>query len=857
MKMQRIGCVCVVALAVVVSIRRECLAKPLSLVHDGRAEAVIVLAEKPTRAAQFAAFELQWHVKAMTGAELPIYRGESPLAGVRIHVGDGAEARARGLNQESFRPQEYAVQGGHDEILLVGKDLADFDEVTVDPDAWADGARNANWPGLWEERGTLHAVYDFLSDNCGVRWLAPTETGVWILERPTLAVSVRDVRRRPSFRYRDMDFNAFSHDKGISMFEGASSPAKDAGFDAWEALAFQDLHRRYPEAATYRAAKTRWMGLYFLRMRDGGEKSFGCHSMYHYFNLFWRPSPNPEAARHFAGKRPEYFAKGYGGEEPPQLCYTSTGLIDQVVKEGRDYFDHGGYSAEAMLNGSPRGYAWGEDYFAVEPMDNVSFCRCSDCQAFIELGKDHGAGAYKAKGAHSDYFFNFVNEVAKGIGETHPDKRVLALAYGSHSWPPKSIALASNVALQFCFMASGSPFDSLNFENELRLLRAWASDCRTTGRSLSLWTYNMNRQEANIYGNYYAFPDFQGHALAKLMSLYRKLGYDGMFYCGHYLDVDAYLAFRFMDRADSNVDDLLNEYFTIQFGPAARPMHRLYRELESVFVNPRNYPKEKGAPRMVAAWKYLGTAKRMARYEALLKEAEARAATDREKRNVELFELGILAPMRLGRAQYEEREAAALPSIAAPLVPAAAGDLGAVDWSKAVEMGTWRVGGGGREAARKLSGRAAHDGAYLYMELVDPCETRKLYASPMIACYDEWEFCIGSGREGPYHHYLIGPTGMIGARKREDNGVFVPLFDHGLRVVSDTSAPDRWVLRVAFPLKTIIPGGARTGDRIYLNALRVSSPAIGVQTPYSVDSWSPYATVLEMDRAGEILLEKP
>ena len=47
----------------------------LTLARDGQSAAAIILAEKPVKAAQFAAFELQLHIKAISGATLPILRG--------------------------------------------------------------------------------------------------------------------------------------------------------------------------------------------------------------------------------------------------------------------------------------------------------------------------------------------------------------------------------------------------------------------------------------------------------------------------------------------------------------------------------------------------------------------------------------------------------------------------------------------------------------------------------------------------------------------------------------------------------------------------------------------------------------
>jgi len=68
-------------------------ASALTLVRDGKPAATIILGEKPNRAAQFAAYELQWHVQQMTGATLPIVHENEPASGVRVLVGDSEATR--------------------------------------------------------------------------------------------------------------------------------------------------------------------------------------------------------------------------------------------------------------------------------------------------------------------------------------------------------------------------------------------------------------------------------------------------------------------------------------------------------------------------------------------------------------------------------------------------------------------------------------------------------------------------------------------------------------------------------------------------------------------------------------------
>jgi len=64
-------------------------AEPLTLVQDGQPTAAIVLAAEPTRAAQFAAAELQYHLRKMTGATVPMVT--DPRGGERRHPGAGPD----------------------------------------------------------------------------------------------------------------------------------------------------------------------------------------------------------------------------------------------------------------------------------------------------------------------------------------------------------------------------------------------------------------------------------------------------------------------------------------------------------------------------------------------------------------------------------------------------------------------------------------------------------------------------------------------------------------------------------------------------------------------------------------------
>lgn len=357
----------------------------LTLVETGAPKASIVLAQEPTRAAQLAARELQWHVEKITGAKLPIIDDKAPVTGMRILVGESAATQALGLKTADFKSQEYLVGLRPDTLLLMGCDKADigmvaywdrwdpgFDPAT-EPAIKEKGCAHYTFPGLYDERGTLNAVYDFLENYCGVRWYRPGPVGLSIEERNTLTVEGGDKRRSPGMRWIEIGLGCHTQ-----SYERLSSfwhlDAKDQkSWDECERLAWEPLQLRCKEkGGNYIEARRREGDLFLLRRRCGGEPYAACHSFDSYYLRFWEKRTEPEYAKLWVERRPSYFAWCAEGL-PPQLCYTNPDVLTQELEDADNFFDKGITLPWQNSKG---------DYFAVVPMDNSSYCLCQRCQAF-------------------------------------------------------------------------------------------------------------------------------------------------------------------------------------------------------------------------------------------------------------------------------------------------------------------------------------------------------------------------------------------------------------------------------------------------------------------------------------------
>ena len=110
-----------------------------ALVRDGRPQATIVLAAKPTPAAEFAAAELRHHVQRITGALLPMAMEGQEVRGPRILIGESTAARALGLRPSDLEPREYLIRFLPDALVLLGRDQPS------DPGAARAGPRAPEW----------------------------------------------------------------------------------------------------------------------------------------------------------------------------------------------------------------------------------------------------------------------------------------------------------------------------------------------------------------------------------------------------------------------------------------------------------------------------------------------------------------------------------------------------------------------------------------------------------------------------------------------------------------------------------------------------------------------------------------
>ena len=770
----------------------------LTLARDGKPAATIVTAQQPTRAAQFAAYELQWHLKQITGGDFRIASEDQPTDGVAILVGDSGRVQAMDIHPEPFAKQEYLIRFTPDAIVLAGRDKDDRGAVqyTHTPDQQALNT----WPGIWDEQGTMYAVYDFLERYCSVRWFNPTEFGTDCPKQPTLTVTGHSLRREPFMKYR---YAAYPASENYDRYTGLW-PSGSEGLQAWEAAAYPELHRQF-DGQKYTLAKRGWNTLFRMRHREGGEICPGNHSLYGYYRRFWAEEKGQEHL--FEGKHADWFAQGYEGR-PPQMCYTSRGLVEQVARDACEFFETGKSYPGAQAGG---------DCFCVEPMDNSQFCKCDHCRRWL-TDRDADSPMF-TNGRHSDYFFQFVNEVAKIVGKKHPEKHVVCLAYMTHGAPPERFRLEPNVLVQYCFACNRLNYDRVSYEHEIDLLKQWRREYPE--RTLYLWLYDTFPVEVANNGKFHCFPGFFAQAVGEQFNLFRQYDYRGAFHCGYGQEVEAYLTYRLMDDPTLDVNALLDEYFARLYGPAAEPMLAFYRTVEQAYGDPASYPESIATGKLEGhhhqteeiAWGYLGNGKRMAALARLIAAAKDAAQTPEQKQRVALFELGTWEYMKLGRERYLEhakaRYGGSSPVLRVPFAACGAmqGDTTQFDPAEALALTQWRSAIA-EPTRRNLTARLIQDGQYLHLRLEERGDPKSIRCTDDVVSGDYWHILVADRPGVPPRQLLVNTAGKLLSGEQSLS----------VRMRTETSAKTTAV-SLALPLQQI---GAVPGQTIYLNLIRRS-----------------------------------
>ena len=105
-------------------------ATPVTLVEDGRAEAVIVIPDmSPRRRADKAAKDLQEHIEKASGGRLPTAKSSEYEGDLVIFVGESEASRKAGFDAQGLGVEWFRIATGPQSLAIMGYDGETFETV--------------------------------------------------------------------------------------------------------------------------------------------------------------------------------------------------------------------------------------------------------------------------------------------------------------------------------------------------------------------------------------------------------------------------------------------------------------------------------------------------------------------------------------------------------------------------------------------------------------------------------------------------------------------------------------------------------------------------------------------------------
>ena len=282
------------------------------------AKSAIILPEKADRIKKYAAEELQYHLKLVTGKMIPI-QTKAGKEKTRFYVGIKAPSDKKKLLTEEAR-WEITSSGN---IYLYGEDL-----LVLDKKKQADIFSSFSHSRC----GTLYAVYDFLNNVLKIRHIEPGEKGIVYTKQNILTLPVSGNSWRSCLEFRGL------REGTMSMYR----------------IKKLDLPKEFEMTEKEHSEWVKNVRVWSKRQRLGSRQRIHYG---HAFTWWWKS---------YGKKYPQYFAMNRSGVRAPegpgdrmQLCMTNKEVIDRI------------YNAWKVRKGN---------CINLCPNDSTLFCLCPECK---------------------------------------------------------------------------------------------------------------------------------------------------------------------------------------------------------------------------------------------------------------------------------------------------------------------------------------------------------------------------------------------------------------------------------------------------------------------------------------------
>lgn len=387
------------------------------------------------------------------------------------------------------------------------------------------------------EQSLLHAVYYFLEQAFGVRWLWPGTSGEVTPSVESASWPVGRQVHGPSFLWR----------------------RQGTGGSFWREM---DVDLALRARMSIGPEIVRQQKQWHARMRMGGLHIADGHR--------WAQICPPQK---YGEDHPEYFALYNGerdcvyhnGKHRNQPCTTNPDVVTLVAEYILAQFEN-----RPELDG-----------FSLALNDGTGFCECQTCQEVDRWAGEvasHGQSEFDqtvmewapggSGGVITDRIMKFANDVAERVTQKYPDKLLLVHVYSVFRNPPKRVNLHPNIITQFASMSFSWAAEDIAEVERTHLLRLTEHsehvgfyDYLVNGangsmpRGYARTLHGVLREFHEIGGRYYATQPGMDFATA-------AMGY--------------YVLGRTLWDVTTEFEDIVDDFCRSGFGPAADIMKQYF-----------------------------------------------------------------------------------------------------------------------------------------------------------------------------------------------------------------------------------------------------------------------------------------
>jgi len=380
-----------VLLGLFLSVCTGARAEELKLVANGAAPAPIIIFKDAPPLTRQAADELALYIEKISGAKPQVIEGlPEPVPEHAIWVGYQPKLKELfpKVDFELKHPEEILIACDGKNLVIAGRDRWDPNCMTI--------TRPRGKPvSIQQEYGTCNAVYTFLQDNLGVRWLWPGELGEDIIKKDTIALAPFEFRYHPQWRYRSGLFAIYSR-------------------------------------AYRRGGKHDWIRFQRIVL-DSWELEVGGHGFGDWWDKYHTNHPD------YFALQPDGTRSGFPEPNRTKLCHANPAVWDQWIENVGEQLKENPF--KTVFNASPNdSYASGH-------------CVCTNCRAWDNpdgrMLSFHWKGLTQEYVSLTDRHITFANIVARKLKEKYPGKDyyVSMLAYGNWRPPPVKAVPDDNVLI--------------------------------------------------------------------------------------------------------------------------------------------------------------------------------------------------------------------------------------------------------------------------------------------------------------------------------------------------------------------------------------------------------------------------